>query len=383
MTFLPCITAAAVAWAQVSDTTIDRVLRDGIDAGVFPGAVVVVGTAEHVLYANGVGRFTWSASSATPDPAATLFDLASLTKVVATTPAVMVLVERGLLDLDRAVQDYLPDFAGPGKKRVTVRHLLQHRSGLRAFLPLNERADDAGEARTLVMEEPLRWQVGTRTEYSDLNAMLLGWVVESVAGRSLDRCAGEWVFGPAGMDETRFRPPAALRPRIAPVGLWRGHAIAGELHDQNAVRLGGVSGHAGLYSTGLDLARFAQVMLRDGALRDGGRLFRPGTIEHFTDRGEGNRALGWEMRDTTSVDNHGRLLSESAYGHTGYTGTSLWIDPERGLFVVVLTNRVFSPRARASISRLKGIRGAVADAAVSLLERWCTANAGVNETACR
>jgi CubicO group peptidase (beta-lactamase class C family) len=252
-----------------------------------------------------------------------------------------------------------------------VRHLLEHRSGLRAFLPLNERAASAAEARDLVLTEPLRYAPGARVIYSDLNAMLLGWVVEEVSGRPLDSLVAERIHLPLGMVSTRYKPEAAQRPVIVPVGLWRGHVIAGELHDQNAVRLGGVSGHAGLYSTGADLARYAQALLRAGNGTIGDNLFRPGVVQHFTRRGPGNRALGWEMRDTTSEDNTGALMSSATFGHTGYTGTSMWIDQARGLFVIVLTNRVFAPRTRNSFTKLKKIRGIVADAAVRLWQEKC------------
>jgi CubicO group peptidase (beta-lactamase class C family) len=357
---------------------VDRAVRDGIAAGIFPGAVVVVGTNDRVLYAAGHGHFTWSEDSPVPDPDSTLYDLASLTKVVATTSAIMLLADRGRVALRHPVSAYLPAFDGPGKDRVTVRHLLEHRSGLRAFLPLNERAADAGEARTLVLTEPLQWDPGTRVEYSDLNAMILGWVADEAAGEPFDRLVARELFAPLSMTETRVRPPRALRSRIAPVGLWRGHAIAGELHDQNAVRLGGVSGHAGLYATGRDLARFAQFMLREGRDPTGQQLVRTGTVRLFTRRGPGNRALGWESRDTTTSDNAGSRFSADAYGHTGYTGTSLWIDPRQDLFVVILTNRVFAPRTRRSISGLKRVRGEVADAAVGLVTR-CRAGASAGD----
>ncbi|NIM48889.1 MAG: serine hydrolase [Gemmatimonadales bacterium] len=357
---------------QLSATSaIERAALDGVRGGVFPGAVVVVGTHDRVLLSRGYGRLTWSSSGATPSSDSTLYDLASLTKVVATTPAVMLLVQAGRLDLDRPVQHYLPEFTGDDKERVTVRHLLEHRSGMRAFLPLNERASTAAEARQIVLTEPLRFDPGGRIVYSDLNAMLLGWIVERVAGVPLDRFVEENVFGPLGMRHTLFKPPRALRPRIAPVGIWRGYVIAGQVHDQNAARLGGVSGHAGLYSTGLDLARYAQLWLNEGHAGDGMQLLLVGTVRHFARRGPGNRALGWELRDTTSAEDTGTLLSPAAFGHGGYTGTSLWIDPVRDLFVIVLTNRVFAPRTRRSISRLKDIRGRIADAAVALRREVC------------
>lgn len=349
----------------------DQVVAEAIASGVFPGAVVVVGTHDRILLSRGYGHFTWSSESAVPNPDSTLYDLASLTKVVATTPAVMLLVESGDVVLDRPVQQYLPEFVGEGKERVTVRQLLEHRSGLRAFLPLNERARNAQEARRLVLTEPLRWAPGGRVVYSDLNAMLIGWIVERVSEMPLPRFVAEHVYARTGMRDTRFRPPRALRNRIVPVGLWHGHVITGELHDQNAVRLGGVSGHAGLYSTGRDLALYAQLFLNHGRTPDGIWIFRPATVRQFTRRVTGNRALGWEVRDTTSEENVGALLSPAAYGHGGFTGTSIWIDPARDLFVILLTNRVFAPRAPRSISRLKQVRARVAEAAAKLRWEWC------------
>jgi CubicO group peptidase (beta-lactamase class C family) len=357
---------------QPAAAEIDRAVQDGISDGVYPGAVVVVGTTHRVLHARGYGHFTWDAASPVPSPDGSLYDLASLTKVVAGTPAAMMLVDDGRLDLDRPVQHYLPAFRGLEKQRVTVRHLLEHRSGLRAFLPLNELAADAAEAQALVLSEPLRFAPGTRMEYSDLNAMLLGWVIEAVAGLPLDEFVRQRIYEPAGMSDTRFRPPRSARARIAPVGLWRGHAIAGEVHDQNAARLGDVSGHAGLYSTGADLARYAQIFLDEGRLPDGTAVFSPGVVRHFTRRGVAHRALGWEMRDPDDDDSStGRLLSEDAFGHGGYTGTSIWIDPQRDLFVIVLTNRVFAPRTGRSITKLKAVRARIADAAVALREHVC------------
>jgi CubicO group peptidase (beta-lactamase class C family) len=347
---------------------VDRAVLDGIRAGVFPGAVVVVGTADRVVHARGLGHFTWDSTSPVPDPDRTLFDLASLTKVVATTTAVMLLADRGRLALQHPVQRYLPAFAGDGKEVVTIRHLLEHRSGLRPFLRLDTLARDAAEARQLVLTEPLATAPGTRVEYGDLNAMLLGWIVEALSGTTLDSFVTREVLEPLAMPRAGFRPGRSRRDSIMPVGLWRGHAIAGEVHDQNAARLDGVAGHAGLYATGLELAKFAQLMLRRGTTADGSTLIRSGVVDAFVRRGPGNRALGWEMRDTTSTDNTGRWLSAATYGHTGYTGTSIWIDPERDLFVILLTNRVLAPRTGQSISELKRVRAAVADAAALLVD---------------
>ena len=359
---------AAFLLQALATADIERVVTSGIQRGVYPGAVVVVGTRDTILFARGFGHFTWAATSAAADPSTSLYDLASLTKVVGTTPAIMLLADRGLVNIDRPVSSYLPDFVGSGKEVVTVRNLLAHNSGLRAYLRLDTLAKDAAGARTVVMREPLRWKPGSHVEYSDLNAMLLGWIVERVSGVTLDAFVSRELLAPLGMTETLFKPSRALRPRVPPTGLWRGHAIAGEVNDQNAVRLGGASGHAGLFSTGMDLARYAQMWLRNGVTRSGRQLFKPETIASYMTRQAGTRALGWELRDSSTTDNWGRKMGARTFGHTGFTGTCLWIDPDRGLFVVILTNRVYAPRNNRSITRLKEIRGLVADAAVGLAE---------------
>ena len=350
---------------------IDTIVQDGVRAGVYPGAVVVIGTRDSVLLAQGYGRLTWSPAAAAPSPEETLYDLASLTKVVATTPAVMLLSDRGELDLDATVQHHLPEFVGEGKEVVTVGDLLAHSSGLRAFLPLHMLTETAAEARARVMSEPLRWRPGTRVEYSDLNAMLLGWIVEAVAGMPLDEFVKRELYAPLQMSDTQFNLPRAERGRAAPINVWRGNLIQGVIHDQNAARLDGVAGHAGAYSTGSDLARYAQWYLRKGVDASGAAVVQPATIDRFTRQGRETRALGWEMRDTTSSDNTGSLLSPEAFGHGGFTGTSIWIDPTIDLFVVFLTNRVYAPRARRSITQLKVRRGMVADAAVRLKQHSC------------
>ena len=209
--------------------------------------------------------------------------------------------------------------------------------------------------------------------------MLLGWVVEAVAGRSLDVFAESDLFAPLGMSETRFNLPRSEWDRAAPINVWRGHVIRGVIHDQNSARLDGVAGHAGLYSSGSDLARYAQWYLRDGKTRTGRALVDAATVDLFTRPGRGLRALGWEGRDTTSTENTGSLLSSAAFGHGGFTGTSIWIDPVGDLFVVFLTNRVFAPRVRGSITRLKETRGKLADAAVRLKEHSCRVLASVGK----
>lgn len=356
--------------ASFDAATFDRLVLDGIHRGAYPGAALVIGRRDTILFAQGYGRLTWSAGSAAPDVDSTLWDVASLTKVIATTTALMLLVERGRVSLDSPVVRYLPEFNGRGAAAVTVRHLLTHTSGLRSWLPLNRLARDSAAAMRIVFDQSPQVPPGTRMEYSDFNAILLGEIVRRAAGVPLDVFAARDIFAPLGLRQMMFRPPRRLVPRIAPTGSWRGHPVAGVVNDQNAVRLGGVAGHAGLFATAGDVARFAQFMLGEGALPQGPRLLKAETVRAFTAvavparRGVSARTLGWEALPTgETVSSAGTLFGPRSYGHTGWTGTSLWIDPDRGLFVLLLTNRSYAPRARASFTVLKEVRSRVADAA--------------------
>lgn len=363
----PARDAAAPAFDAA---TFDPIVLGGIRAGAYPGAVLVVGRSDTILYAKGYGHFTWSPRSPADDPATTLFDLASLTKVVATTTAIMLLVDRGRVALDTPVVRYLPEFDGRGTAPITVRRLLTHTSGLRGDLPLPvlKSLPDAAAARRAVLAETPRIPPGTRVVYSDLNAVLLGDVVERVTGEPLDRFVRREILEPLGMRSTLYRPGPRERARAAPTGLWHGHPVAGEVNDPTAAKLGGVSGNAGLFATGSDLARFAQWILEERA--GAAHLVSPALVRLFTTRapeadvGPDHRALGWEALPTDeTVSSAGTRFGPASFGHTGWTGTSLWIDPDRGLFVVLLTNRAFAPRARRSFTALKTVRGRLADAA--------------------
>ncbi len=351
--------------------TFDPIVLGGIRAGAYPGAAFVVGRRDTILFAKGYGRLTWSPSSRAVSPESTLYDLASLTKVVATTTAAMLLVERGKLDLDAPAARYVPEFDGPGTAGITVRQLLTHTSGLRATLPLDEEPDSAAALAALFHVTPVV-PPGTRVIYSDLNAMLSGEIVRRAAGEPLDRFTAREILAPLGMTQTTFRPRRALYNRIAPTGVWRGTPVAGVVNDRNAARLGGVAGHAGLFAPAADAARFAQFMLREGTLPDGRPLLQAETVRRFTARSAGPergiggeaRALGWQALPTGEVvSSAGHLFGPRSYGHTGWTGTSVWIDPDRDLFVVLLTNRAYAPRARRSFTALKQVRGRLADAA--------------------
>ncbi len=367
---LPPAPAAAQTFADV-----DRAALAGIREGLYPGAVVIIGRRDSILYSRGYGHFTWNPASRVPDPDSTLWDIASITKVVATAASAMRLVDQGKLDLDAPVRRYLPRFAGGLKNRVTVRMLLDHTSGLKSYVPIYKKA---GRSRTrmvnLLYAQPLLRPPGDSAEYSDLNSMLLGLLIESASGTSLDRFADTEVFDPLGMSETRFRPPARLKRRIAPTGVWRGQPVPGDVNDQNAAAFGGVAGHAGVFSTAADLARFAQVWLRDG-LGPQGQWVRPATVRQFLARGprSGTRLLGWDSPELNGEEPsiYGTLITQSAYGHTGFTGTELWIDPSHDLFVVFLTNRAFDPKARDSVKALKVVRTELSDAAIRLVPHTC------------
>lgn len=354
-------TAGAQRFASV-----DAAIRSGIDTGIYPGAVVVVGRADTILYARGYGHYTWSGTSAAPDPATTRWDLASLTKIVATSSAAAVLVQQHRLDLDAPVSRYLPEFVGGRKSAVTVRMLLNHTSGMPPYAKLFQSAHSVAEARKQLFAIPLQRVPGASVEYSDLNAMLAGLVIERVSGQPLERFAETAVFDPLGMSSTRYRPTAADKTKTAPTGRYHGHPVGGVVSDQNAVVMGGVSGHAGVFSTGNDMARFAQAWLR--ATTDRGKWLRRTTVaEFFTHSAtSGTRALGWDTPlppGGTKVSLYGRCATTSTYGHTGWTGTEMWIDPGQDLFVVLLTNRSFAPtNPKASFVELKDVRMRVADA---------------------
>jgi len=368
--------------AQLAATSaLDSAVKAGIREGVYPGAALVIGRRDSLLFARGYGHHTWSAQSPSVSADSTLFDLASLTKVIATTTAIMVLVEEGRIALDTPVVRYLPRFRGGRKAEVRVRDLLAHTSGLPSYRPFFQMTKSRDSMLALVYAEPLRAAPGSRMEYSDLNAILLGELIAAATGEPFDEFVARRVFAPLGMRDARFRPGRSVWSRTAPTGQWRGHAIRGEVNDQNAARLGGAAGHAGLFDTALDLARFARFVLADGE-----PLVRAATLDTFLTRQPGarNRALGWEtvptLEETSSA---GRWLSDGSVGHTGFTGTSIWIDRERDLFVILLTNRVFGPRVRNSFTSLKRVRGAVADAAAAWVDiELCAAGVQIASRTC-
>lgn len=330
-------------------------LDSAISAGAAPGAVVAV-SYRGARFVYGTGRLALD-DPRRPD-GNTVYDLASLTKVIATTTLAIQAVSEGRLDLDAPVQRYLPEFRGAGKDRVTIRHLLTHSSGLRADWPLWRVTPDGDSALRLVNAMPLDTTPGRRMVYSDIGAIVLGEVIERVLGGRLDRLATHRIFEPLGMTSTRFRPPDSWLWRVAPTEYdttWRKRIVRGEVHDEKAAWLGGVAGHAGLFGSAEDLLTFGEWLLTSTAAHAFTRRQNlvPGS----------SRALGWDT--PSSGSSAGTRLGEGSFGHTGFTGTSIWIDPSRQLVIVLLTNRVHPTRNNPRVGPL---RIAVADAVVPLLE---------------
>lgn len=355
---------------------VEQVVEQGVADGAFPGAALLVGRSDRIEYARGFGRLTADPDSPSVD-LDTLYDLASLTKVIATTTATMILVEEARLDLDAPVSRYLPAFASNGKDSVRIRDLLLHCSGLSPVFPggfvpyatAHQLPRDRDAIVAEVCAQPLIYPTGERSSYSDLGIIALGAVLEGIAGERLDRFVARRVFEPLGMASTLFGPSPTLWARVAPTerDAWRGHLVRGEVHDECAWMMGGVAPHAGLFSTARDLGRFGQMLLNQGEL-DGQRIVRAETLAYFVRRDgtvpESTRALGWDTASPTSSS--GPRLSPDAFGHTGFTGTSVWVDPRRDRFVVFLTNRVYPTRRNLEILR---IRPRLHNAVVEVVER--------------
>lgn len=353
---------AAVGMDSTLPARLDSIIRVGIAEGAAPGASVAVGRYGRLVHLKGYGTLDYAAGSPVVD-GSTVYDLASLTKVIATTTSAMILEEAGKLDLDKPVHAYVPELDAPDKATITVRMLLIHTGGLEAGAPLYRQARGRAEYLKEINARPVAYPPGSQTVYSDWDMVLLQAVIERVAGMSLDNFADGHLFKPLGMADTRFAPDTtdrAYRQRIAPTTAdeLRGGPLQGIVHDANAWAMGGVSGHAGLFSSARDIATFAQLLL-DGGTYANVRIVAPQTIARWTSRqaAGASRALGWDTPAPAS--SAGRYFSPRSFGHTGFTGTSLWIDPERGLFVVLLMNRVNS---RGEGTRHVQLRRDVSDA---------------------
>jgi CubicO group peptidase (beta-lactamase class C family) len=345
------------------------ILEKAIAARAFPACSLAVTFRGELVAHKALGRFTYD-PGAPEVTTSSIFDLASLTKVVATTAMAMILYERGLLDLEAPVTAIIPEFAGPlddndpQRRTVTLRMLLAHSSGLPAYEKLFLRAQTREKLRQAAFTTQLTAAPGTRAEYSDIGFIILGVVLERLADEHLDIFCQREIFGPLGMTHTTFNPAAALRDSIPPTAddrIFRHRIIQGEVQDENASVLGGVAGHAGLFSTAEDLAIFAHAMLNGGH-----PILRASTVELFSRREsapEGtSRGLGWDTPSAPSQS--GKHFSLRSFGHLGYTGTSLWIDPERQLSITLLTNRTWPDCANQAI---KQVRPAFHDAMMEAL----------------
>jgi CubicO group peptidase (beta-lactamase class C family) len=351
--------ASSVGMRSTLGSTLDSIIRVGLAEKAAPGAVVAVGRYGRLVYLKAYGRLDTAASSAAVD-VNTIYDMASLTKVIATTTAAMMLEEQGQLDLDRTVASYLPVFNAPDKAAITMRMILTHRGGLEAFAALFRTFKGREQYLEQINTRPLKSVPNTEMVYSDWDMILTQLVIERITGMTLDRYVAEKIFQPLGMTSTMFTPSPTLKPRIAPTEVVpeRGGLIWGSVHDENADAIGGVAGHAGLFSTAPDLAIFAQMLLNGGQY-NGVQIVKPATVARWTSvQGRGSsRALGWDTPSNNSSAGH--YFSPRSFGHTGFTGTSIWVDPTRDLFVILLTNRVNPTR---NTTRVFALRRAVADA---------------------
>ena len=355
---MPIVHPGAVGMSEQMLMLVDSLIEAGIAEGATPGAALAVGRRGSLVRLRGYGRLDWPAGSDEVTDS-TIYDVASLTKVVGTTTAAMILDEEGRLDLDAPVAAYLPEWNDETKRSVTVRQLLDHTAGLPAGGPAwREGSREAVVAR--IAAAPLAYVPGSRSLYSDYDIILLGEIIERVTAMRLDEFLETRVFAPLGLRETGFNPrgwwledaaggspfdlagTAPVIDRIAPTEVdyaWRRTHIHGDVHDPIAYAMRGVAGHAGLFSSARDLAVFAQLMLNRGSYGPV-TLVRPGTVERYTRRQRpgSSRALGWDTPAPGA--SAGDFFSAASYGHTGFTGTSIWIDPEQELFVVLLSNRV-------------------------------------------
>ena len=356
---------------------LDSLINAGVAAGAAPGVAVVVGRHGQVVHERGYGRIDVDANSARVTDS-TRFDLASLTKVMGTTTAAMILEEEGKLDISKPVSFYLPEFNAPDKAAITVKNLLVHNAGFRSGAPLWREQHTIDAFIRAMNERPLVYATGDSMIYSDWDLILTGAIVERLTGTTLDKFLQQRVWGPLGMHDTgfnplatgpapadancmfAFRPDHPLLPLIAVTErdtVYRKTLVRGVVHDENACALGGVAGHAGLFSSARDLSTFARMMLNGGSL-DGVRILQPTTIARWTARQgpRSSRALGWDTPSPGSSAGH--FFSPRSFGHTGFTGTSIWLDPEKGIYVVLLTNRVNPTRANM---KHEALRRAIAD----------------------
>jgi uncharacterized protein YbbC (DUF1343 family)/CubicO group peptidase (beta-lactamase class C family) len=384
MKLIACALACAASLAAQTfpgSQALDSVIERAVEEDRLPGAVAIVGHDGQIVHEKAYGRRAVVPASE-PMTADTVFDIASLTKVIATTPSLMKLFEQGRFRLNDKITDYIPEFQG-GKSDITIRQLFTHFSGLQPDVPLQPVWSGYQTGIRLACTTPPSGPPGVKFVYSDINFLLLGELVHRLSGKPLNEYARENIWLPLGMKDTTYQPPASSIPRIAPTERpsKASPPLRGVVHDPTARYMGGVAGHAGVFSTAADLARFAQMMLNKGEL-NGVRLFSPLTIEKFTEPQSPAdqpvlRGLGWDI-DSSLSGNRGELFPIGSYGHTGFTGTSIWIDPSTRSYVILLANSIH-PDGRPAITSVRGKVATVAAAGLGIEAQGITLT-GYNET---
>ena len=346
---------------------LDSLMNRAVKDSVFPGASLAVIYRGKVVFHKAFGHLTYDPKSA-PADTTTVYDAASLTKAVVTTSIVMQLVERDSLDLQAPVARYRPGFAAADKGRVTMEQLMRHESGLRAHTFFSASCRTPEEIFNAIEKDSLSYQPGTKTVYSDLGFILLGRIIESRTGNTLPANFHARFSGPLGMSSTMFNPPSEILPRIAPTehdAKWPLTSPRPLVNDQNAALLGGAAGHAGLFTTTGDLCTMVRMLMNEG--RYGGKSYiRPETVRMFLKKSESPRAIGWDMVTPGGSSSAGTRFSSSSWGHLGYTGTSIWVDPEKELAVILLSNRVWPKETNIRIRKFRPI---LHDTVVECLEK--------------
>ncbi|NTU90839.1 MAG: beta-lactamase family protein [Chlorobiaceae bacterium] len=336
------LTALTANAASRNFSALDRLMRQAVADSVFPGASIAVIQNGRIVYHKAFGRMTYDRNSA-PADTTTIYDAASLTKAVVTTSIAMQLTERDSLDIHARVSSFRPGFGAGGKEGLTIEQLMRHTSGLRAHTYFARSCNTADELFNAIDRDSLVYAPGSKTVYSDLNFMLLGNIVETVTGKNLASNFRARFSGPLGMNSTMFNPPPSIMNRIAPTGedgVWTLPRPRPLVNDQNAALLGGISGHAGLFTTTGDLSRLVLMLMNGGEL-NGRRYLKASTVETFLQPNNASRALGWDLVTPGGNSSAGHYFSTSSWGHLGFTGTSIWVDPKRELAVILLSNRVW------------------------------------------
>ncbi len=336
---------------------VNKIMESAISDSVFPGAVLLFGIDNKFLYEKAFGNYTYDKSS-TPVSLNSIFDLASVSKVVGTTSAAMILTDKGKLNLDEKVITYLPEFNNNGKDKITIRNLLLHNSGLPAFKKYYDEYSTAEEVINDIMNLKLIYEPGTKYVYSDLGMITLQKVIEKITGKTLDKFLADNLFKPLGMNLTMYNPPKELKYNCVPTEVdtfYRMRLLQGEVHDERAYLLNGVAGHAGLFSTAEDLSKFIRMLLNGGKF-NGKQILNKKIIDEWTTKQseQSDRGLGWDTR-SKEHSSSGKYFSMNSFGHTGYTGTSIWVDKEKKLFVILLTNRVHPTRKNRKIIKFRPV----------------------------